>query len=241
MERDCLLHRLRRRRLTLNTHALRRARQEERERIARDLHDTLLQGVSALGLYLQGAAELAPAGSILRTRIEHALSRTAELLEEGRDRVAELRMSPGLGGDLADLLKDRCAQLEELFPRPAWRIGTEGAPVPLNRVFVEDAYRIAGEALLNAFRHSKPEHVSVLLQYGARYFRLVIRDDGTGVSPAMLEESGVQRRFGIAGMRERAERVGGRIEWSSCAPGTQVLLTVPAERAYDRTRDETRP
>lgn len=206
------------------------ARQQERERIARDLHDTLLQGVSALALHVQAAARTAPEGSPVREKLEHALQRAAELIEEGRDRVAELRVPPQLRGDMTDLLQARCENLSELFPGPATRVVTQGQSRQLQAPVADELYYIAVEALLNAFRHAGAKRIAVRLYYGSHYLCLVVRDDGCGIPLGIVSREG---QFGLIGMRERAARIGARIEWAAREVGTEVVLTVPAARAYE--------
>jgi nitrate/nitrite-specific signal transduction histidine kinase len=95
---------------------------------------------------------------------------------------------------------------------------------------------LAGEALRNAFRHAHARRIEVGITYDDRQFRLQVRDDGKGIDPAMLAD---QRRghFGLPGMRERAERVGGRLDvWSEVGVGTEVDVSIPAAKAYAAAR-----
>ena len=104
----------------------------------------------------------------------------------------------------------------------------EGAPRDLNPLVRDEAYRIAGEALRNAFRHARARRITVELQYDKRQFRLRVRDDGKG-----FDEEDIRRQpaghFGLPGMRERAEDVGGRLEVRTrLDSGTEVELSIPA-------------
>jgi len=227
----------------VNTASLRaqlQARQQERERIARDLHDTLLQGVSALSLYVQAAAHAAPEGSPVRDKLEYALLRAGELIEEGRDRVSELRVPAKLRRDLGDILHRRCEGLSELFPGPSIRVVTRGRPRGLHPVVADEVYHIAIEALLNAFQHAGASRIAVLVHHEPAQFCLVVKDDGRGLPPCVALRQG-ERRFGMDGMRERATRIGARVQWSPRTPGTVVMLNVSAARAYDAGGDARAP
>jgi signal transduction histidine kinase len=107
-----------------------------------------------------------------------------------------------------------------------------GGPRQLDPVVRDEAYRIAGEALRNAFRHAQARRITVEIRYDRRQFQLCIRDDGKGIDEATME-LGHPGHFGLHGMRERAEIVGGRLEvWSKLDRGTEVELTIPGAIAY---------
>jgi signal transduction histidine kinase len=109
----------------------------------------------------------------------------------------------------------------------------EGRPRDLDPIVVEETFAIGREALLNALAHSGGVHMEMEIAYDPRQFRLRIRDDGRGVDPEILRQGGRSGHWGIQGMRERALRIGARLEiWSRPAAGTEVELTVPAATAY---------
>jgi signal transduction histidine kinase len=96
----------------------------------------------------------------------------------------------------------------------------------------DEVYRIGREAVLNAFKHSRGSHVELIVKYGSRWLRVLVRDDGCGIDPAVLR-SGRDGHWGLAGMRERAERIGAQLHvWSDATKGTGVELTVPAHNAF---------
>jgi signal transduction histidine kinase len=213
------------------------ARVSERTRIARELHDTLLQSFQGLLLRFQSVAKLLPERpDEARQRLDNAIQQAAEAITEGRDAVQGLRSSAFETNDLANAI---AALAEELTKdsaageSPIIDFEVEGAPRGLNPVVRDEAYRIAGEALRNAFRHAQARRIAVEIRYDKRHFRLRVRDDGKGI-----DEDATQRQpsghFGLPGMRERAETVGGRLEvWSKLNSGTQVELSIPGNIAYD--------
>ena len=213
------------------------ARVSERTRIARELHDTLLQSFQGLLLRFQSAAKLLPERpDEARQRLDNAIQQAAEAITEGRDAVQGLRSSAFETNDLANAI---AAIAEELTKdtaageSPVIDLEVEGAPRGLNPVVRDEAYRIAAEALRNAFRHAQARRITVEIRYDKRHFRLRVRDDGKGI-----DEDTMQRQpsghFGLPGMRERAEIVGGRLEvWSKLNSGTQVELSIPGNIAYD--------
>ena len=96
----------------------------------------------------------------------------------------------------------------------------------------DEAYRIAGEAMRNAFRHARAQRVTVEIKYDKRQFRLLVRDDGKGIADTTTLK-GQAGHYGLPGMRERAELVRGKLEvWSKLNSGTQVELSVPGKIAY---------
>ena len=213
------------------------ARVSERTRIARDLHDTLLQSFQGLLLRFQSAAKLLPQRpDEARERLDNAIHQAAEAITEGRDAVQGLRASAFETNDLANAIAAIAEELKKdsaAGESPVIDLEVEGAPRGLNPVVRDEAYRIAGEALRNAFRHAQARRITVEIRYDKRHFRLRVRDDGKGI-----DEDAMQRQpsghFGLPGMRERAEIVGGRLEvWSKPNSGTQAELSIPGNIAYD--------
>jgi len=112
----------------------------------------------------------------------------------------------------------------------------EGTPREVHPILRDEIYRIAGEALRNAFRHAQARRIEVTIWYGERQFRLRVRDDGKGIDPEVLDEQGRAGHWGLTGMRERAEVIGGQLEiWSQQECGTQVELSIPASHAYGKS------
>jgi signal transduction histidine kinase len=115
---------------------------------------------------------------------------------------------------------------------PRLRVSIEGAPRELHPILRDDIYRIAREALRNAFCHAKAGKIEADVTYSVRLLRLRIRDDGKGIDPKLLE-TGREGHWGLQGMRERAEKIGAQLDiWSQTGAGTEVELRVPGSVAY---------
>jgi signal transduction histidine kinase len=125
---------------------------------------------------------------------------------------------------------------------PVFRIEVEGAARDLHPILRDEVYRIAVEALRNAFRHAQARQVEVEIDYGERGLQLHVRDDGKGIDAKVQQGETPAGHFGLHGMRERAESVGGRLEvWSELDSGTEVALTIPASIAYNISPRPRRP
>jgi signal transduction histidine kinase/ligand-binding sensor domain-containing protein len=209
----------------------------ERTRIARELHDTLLQSFQGLMLRFQVAHDELPGRPAeARRTLEKALDQAAQAITEGRDAVQGLRSSTVETNDLAraiGALGEELAGDGSNSNRVESFVDVEGTPRDVHPVLRDEIYRIAGEALRNAFRHAQARRIEVSIWYGERQFRLRVRDDGKGIDPEVLDEQGRAGHWGLAGMRERAELIGGQLEiWSQQESGTQVELSIPASLAY---------
>ena len=113
-------------------------------------------------------------------------------------------------------------------PPPAFRVGVEGRPRELHPIVRDEIYKIAAEALRNAFRHAHPTQTEVEIRYDDEQFRLRVRDDGTGIDPAVLASQGVEGHYGLRGLPERAALIGGKLTvWSQAGAGTEVELRLP--------------
>jgi signal transduction histidine kinase len=207
----------------------------ERTRIARELHDTLLQSFQGLMLHFQAVNDLLPAGKA-KEALEKALGRADQAIVEGRDAIQNLRSSTTVSNELGQAI----AALGEEFGgardgksgSPSLRVSMEGTPRELHPVLRDDIYRIAREALRNAFLHAQASKIEADIMYGERLLRLRIRDDGKGIDPKLLD-AGRDGHWGLRGMRERAEQIGAQIDiWSEAGAGTEVELRVPGSVAY---------
>jgi signal transduction histidine kinase len=212
-------------------------RVNERTRIARDLHDTLLQSFQGLMLRFQVALEELPGRPTeARNTLANALDQAAQAITEGRDAVQGLRSSTVETRDLAraiGALGEELAGDETKSHDLESFVDVEGTPRDIHPILRDEIYRIGGEALRNAFRHAQARRIAVTIAYGERQFRLRVRDDGRGIAPKVLDEQGRAGHWGLAGMRERAALIGGQLEiWSQQESGTQVELSIPASRAY---------
>jgi signal transduction histidine kinase len=196
-----------------------------------------LQSFQGLMLRFQVAHDELPARPAeARETLENALDEAAQAIAEGRDAVQGLRSSTVETNDLARAIGSLGAELavnEANSHRVKSFVDVEGAPRNLHPIRRDEIYRIAGEALRNAFRHAQASRIEVTIWYGERQFRLRVRDDGKGIDPKVLDERGRVGHWGLPGMRERAELIGGQLEiWSQLGSGTQVELSIPASIAY---------
>ncbi|PTL80714.1 sensor histidine kinase [Vitiosangium sp. GDMCC 1.1324] len=225
-----LLYVLRLREMTARVRQRLEERHAERERIARELHDTLLQGIQGLMLRLQAISANLPQGEH-REGLERAMDRADDVLVEGRDRVRGLRAS---SEEIPDLAEAFAAVAREFggSPGPVFRVAVEGATRVLNPLVADEIYRIGREALRNAFQHAGASEIEAEISYDVDELRVRIRDNGCGIAPSILN-SGRPGHWGLGGMRERAEKVGARLEiLSGVGRGTEVTLALSAERAY---------
>ena len=213
------------------------ARVSERSRIARDLHDTLLQSFHGLLLRFKTVSILLPDRAMeAKAHLDSAIDQAAQAITEGRDAVQDLRSSVTATNDLATAigaLGQNLAAYENGDHSPAFRIGVEGQTRELDPILRDEIYRIAAEALRNAFRHAQARQVEVEIHYHERELRMQVRDDGKGIEPKILQGKELAGHFGLHGTRERAESVGGRLQvWSEIDSGTEVELIIPASIAY---------
>jgi signal transduction histidine kinase/ligand-binding sensor domain-containing protein len=230
------LYRLRMKMLAERFNLRMEERVNERTRIARELHDTLLQSFQGALLKFQAITyQIADRPEAKRT-LEKVIEQATNAIVEGRDAVQGLRSSTMAGHDLGraiSLLSEELARDHSGDAPPACSVQVEGAPRELAPLVHDDVYRIAAEALRNAFRHAGARHIEVEIRYGHRVFRLRIRDDGKGIDPKVLAEKGRVGHYGLAGMRERADLVKGTLTiWSKRDSGTETELVVPAATAY---------
>jgi signal transduction histidine kinase len=222
------LYHFRMRRVAAQIQARLGERLSERERIARELHDTLLQGFQALVLHLHVANQHIPEGAPARQMIERALERADRVLGEGRDRVNGLRAR----SDRLNLVHELSAVGEQLaMDHPArYQVRVTGTARELHPVVAEEATRIGHEALVNAFRHAQASEINLGIAYGMRELRVSVRDDGVGIDVASHGSSG---RWGLVGIRERAARIKAQVEIrTEPGAGTEVELRVPHRVAY---------
>jgi signal transduction histidine kinase/ligand-binding sensor domain-containing protein len=215
------------------------ARVGERTRIARDLHDTLLQSFHGLLLSFQTVSQLLPERSTeAKEKLDSAIQQAADAITEGRDAVEGLRASTVEGNDLALAVSAFGEELgsDSTNHRPAFGVAVEGESRDLHPILRDEIYTIAAEALRNAFLHARAKRVEVEIRYDDRQFRLRVRDDGKGIDPAVLS-GGSERHYGLRGMRERAALIGGKLTvWSEIGTGSEVELRVPASAVYAKAR-----
>ncbi len=239
------LYQLRLQQLAREFNAGLEARVNERTRIARELHDSLLQGFQGLMFRLQAVRDLLPGrASEAMQALDTALERGDKAIAEGRDTVSDLR-EPIMGD--SDIGQALTALGKELAPQsgnglvPCVRVLLEGKQRELNPMLRDEIYRIAREALRNAFRHAKAEKIEAEITFGDSEFLLHVRDDGSGIDPAFANQGSRAGHWGLPGMRERAKSFGGKLEvWSEHGAGTEIELSVPAAIAYGKSEPRRR-
>jgi len=224
------LYRIRVRQIARTMKARFDERLAERTRVARDIHDTLLQTVQGSKLVVDHALKNpGDYGQLVRV-LEQLAEWLGQANEEGRAALNSLRTSTTESNDLADAFRralDECRAQADMDAS----LSVVGDGRDLHPVLRDEIYRIGYEAIRNACRHSAARAVDVMLEY-AGDLTLRIRDDGVGIDPAVLE-TGKDGHFGLRGMRERAARIGGRFVIDTASPsGTAVTLVVPGRVAF---------
>lgn len=207
-------------------------RMEERERIARDLHDTFLQSVQTLSLRFQLAMAGLSSAEAARPALQQAIDQADKVIAEGRDHLRILRPR----ADQHDLERSMADVVQRQFVEPGTQISitTRGSPRPLDPIVVDEATRIAGEAIFNVWRHAKASRLTIEIGFDSD-LTLRIADDGVGIDPLIVAAGGKADHYGLTGMHERARALGGRLDIKSVpGNGTEVLLAVPGNIAYRR-------
>ena len=217
----------------------------ERTRIARDLHDTLLQSFHGLLFRLQAARNLFPGRPAEAIQVlDGAITKAEQAIAEGRNAIQDLRPAPVAQNDLAHLLtvvgQEIAGSQDTGRDSPNFSVTVEGARQTLSPILQDEVYRIACEVIGNAFRHANASQIEAEIRYDDASLRLRIRDDGKGTDPKVLKEGARAGHWGLPGIRERAKQIGARLEfWSKGGAGTEVELTVPGSVAYAKPPDSS--
>jgi len=215
----------------------------ERTRIARELHDTLLQSFQGLLFRFQAARNMLPRRPDEAIQVlDAAISRSEQAIAEGRNTIQGLRSEPSAHSDLEHLLtatgQELAGSQEANRDSAIIRVTVEGGQQTLSPILQDEVYRIAREVLRNAFLHAGARQIEAEIRYDDRLFRLRIRDDGKGIDPRVLQDGGRAGHWGLPGIRERAKQIGAQLHfWSEAGAGTEVELTIPAAVAYAKPRD----
>ncbi len=228
-----------RRIITLRVHE----RVNERLRIARELHDTLLQSFQGVILQFQAARNMVsrkPDEAV--HALDEAIAATTQAIVEGRDAIHDLRPDLVSHRDLPEMLNTTGRELASAQntngPSPSFRLVVEGKQRELSPILQDEVYRITREVIRNAFRHADASHIEAEIHYDANQLRLRIRDDGKGIAPEILAAGGRSGHWGITGIRERAQRIGAVLNyWTEVGAGTEVELRIPAAIVYERHRN----
>jgi ligand-binding sensor domain-containing protein/signal transduction histidine kinase len=212
-------------------------RLSERTRIARELHDTLLQSFQGLMLHFQSARNLLPSNPAQAAqRLDTALQGAEKAIVEGRNAILDIRSTVLVNDDLAQAitaLGEELSANDETKKPPALNVLEEGAEKPLEPLVRDEIYRIVREALRNAFAHAHARTVEAEIAYGEKLLRVRIRDDGVGIDHHVMDHGERAGHWGLPGMRERAKQIGGQLDvWSEVGAGTEVELSIPASVVY---------
>jgi len=208
----------------------------ERARLARELHDTLLQGFLGASMLLHHAVEQTPSDSPSKPALSRALLLVRRAIDEGRAAICGLHtaspapssLEQAFSNLLSEVTTGRGLQL---------RIFVQGKPRTLNPAIQEQLFLIGREAVMNALRHSEATKIEVEVQYLRGILRVFVRDNGCGInSEAVQKES--DSHWGLRGMRERAKNIGARFGiWSRIGAGSEVRVAVPVDVAKRPTHD----
>ena len=221
-------------------------RLSERARIARDLHDTLLQSFQASLIQMQRARNhFSRSTEEAIQTLDNAIGSAEHAIVEGRDAIQDLRLTVIPQSHLEHLLTVAGQELAKTQDAngtpPMFRVTVEGPQRSLSPILQDEVYRIGREVLRNAFQHSQASRIEAEIRYDKRKLRLRIRDDGKGIDQKILAEGARDGHWGLPGARERATRIGARLDfWSEAGAGTEVELTVPASRAYAKPQAQRR-
>ncbi|TDR45010.1 two component regulator with propeller domain [Tahibacter aquaticus] len=206
----------------------------ERERIARDLHDTLLQGIQGLLLRLQSlAAGLAP-DDPRRRQLDQAVDQARVMLVEGRDKIVALRAGDTDNESFAAAVRSLGASIAAAQADPAhFDVSVSGNEQPICPPVCEELLALVREGLRNAFVHAQAERIAVLVAYEAHTLRVRIQDDGRGIAEEILRQRRRDGHWGLVGMHERAERLGGTLSIRNRQEGgSEIVLTVPRQIVF---------
>jgi len=240
------VYRLRLRELHRQFNAALDARVSERTRIARELHDTLLQSFHGLMFQFQAARNMLPRRpEEAMDVLDSAIGGTEQAISEGRSAIQQLRSEPVDEGDLARWLTNIGEELARAQQTngdsPIFRLTVEGEQRSLSALPRTEVCRITREILQNAFRHARAHHIEAEIRYDDGLLRVRIRDDGRGIDPQILQAGGSAGHWGLRGARERAQQIGAQLDfWSEAGAGTEVELSVPAAVAYEKSRNKRR-
>ncbi len=205
----------------------------ERLRIARELHDTLLQSIHGLMLRFHYATEALEEDHPARPVLQDVLQRADGLIVEGRNRVQNLRGEADRNRSLADLIAQAVRELRS-DDGPTIHVTEEGLQQPMRTIVKDEICRICRECLVNSLTHSKASSIVIEIEYGATFFGVRCKDNGCGIESDVLREGGKKGHWGLRGMKERARSVGGTLTiWSAPGRGTEIEVRLRAAAAYD--------
>jgi signal transduction histidine kinase len=225
------LHRIRVAQVSARINVRMQERLQERTRIARELHDTLLQGMLGISMEMYAASQQAFAQTSVSSMFGHASQRLREIAEQSRKAVENLRSPSRVPDPLESMLALALREMN-VPPTIQTQINSVGIRLDLRPPVQTEIEHIAREAISNAIQHSGANIVRLDIMYQPAHFFMSVSDDGCGIHPK-TQELGREGHWGIAGMRERAKSIGGRLRILPHFPcGTVVELSLQAGVAY---------
>lgn len=205
----------------------------ERQRIARDLHDTLLQSVQAIMFKVGVVAAKLPMDNSVRTVLEETMTQSDRVLMDGRRLISNLQTREESTDALLESLRTMVEDLKAASPSTHFILDIQGKERLLNTVVQQELCNIGREALSNASRHANASHVWLMLRTAPEELRLEVRDDGQGIDSEVLKRGYRPGHWGLRNMPDRTKRLGGRFTLrSSPGGGTLIEVAVPAFVAY---------
>lgn len=213
-------------------------RLSERTRIARELHDSLLQGIVSASMQLNIVVDNLPQNSKTRPHLNRVINLIGEVIKEGRNTLHGLRSIE----DSSRNLEQSFSQIPQILTFSEdrnFRIIVIGTPYEICTAVRDEIYLIGREAIINAFHHSKAQNIEVELEFIDKHFRLLIRDDGCGINPKILESED-EGHWGLVGMRERAVKIGAKLKiYSQDKVGTEIELFVPNHIVFENRQGKS--
>lgn len=236
-----LVYFLRMRYVVKQTRIILEQRQVERETVARDLHDTFLQGIQGLILRFHTGTQQLPPDHPVRKSFEEALRQSDQVMLEGRGVLSRLRTKQMKPETLTDSYAAIGQGFRSLWPAQ-FNLMLSGQRRDLDAVVQEELEKTGREALFNAYRHARASRIEVEIHFGIFELTVRFRDDGVGIDPSILREGSAPGHYGLAGMQERISRVGGRMElWSGAGAGTEIEIRIPDRIAYRQVERKIKP
>jgi signal transduction histidine kinase/ligand-binding sensor domain-containing protein len=203
----------------------------ERERIARDLHDTLFQSVEGSLLHLNAVTSRLPVKQEARDQLREAYEEVDRVMGQARSLVFDLRQ-PVDSQDLAATTKLFAEEVGDLSEVQV-EVQVHGQQMLLAPPVHDEVLKILKECIWNAFRHAEAQHITVTIHYSNRFFEVSVKDDGVGINPEILKHGGREGHWGLPGMRERAAALKALLVLQNCKDGgAEIVLKVNAREAY---------
>jgi signal transduction histidine kinase len=206
--------------------ARRRAVEGERSRIARELHDTVAQGTTGIGLHLETALAMLNEADPATVNIHAAKSLARAMMLDVKRVVLDLPPAGLEGRPLPEAIREMLRMLTDGLPVAAC-VRVEGTVRDLGAVAAHNMFRVAQEAVTNSLRHSRSRRIELVLTYGPDSVRMSVRDDGRGSGAFSRDEVAAAGGHGYSGMADRAREMRGTLSTRAVAQGVELVLEVP--------------